>query len=48
MILSELGAEVRNLKDIRWHSTEDNIQGPGTGRHVAMFILNGIKKYSQF
>jgi hypothetical protein len=40
MLLEVLGAEVRNLKDIRWHATEDNSQGPGTGRHVAMFILD--------
>jgi hypothetical protein len=46
MLLSVLGAEVRNLKDIRWHSIEDNIQGPGTGRHVAMFILDPSKQVS--
>lgn len=33
------GAEVRNLKDVKWYATEDNTQGPGTGRHVACFIL---------
>jgi hypothetical protein len=43
MLLAELGAEVRNLKDIKWFSTEDNTQGPGTGRHVAMFILDPNK-----
>lgn len=25
--------------DVRWCATEDKTQGPGTGRHVAMFIL---------
>jgi hypothetical protein len=42
----EAGAVVRNLKDIHWHSTEDGIEGPGTGRHVACFILEppGFKK----
>lgn len=36
----EAGAEIRNLKDIKWCATEDGSQGPGTGRHVAMFILD--------
>lgn len=40
MMLLESGAVVRNLKDVRWHATEDNSQGPGTGRHVACFILS--------
>lgn len=46
MLLSELGADVRNLKDVRWYSTEDYTEGPGTGRHVAMFILNPLKPLS--
>jgi hypothetical protein len=33
------GAIIRNLKDIHWHAIEDNSVGPGTGRHVACFIL---------
>jgi hypothetical protein len=36
----EAGAQIRNLKDIHWYSTEDGIEGPGTGRHVACFILD--------
>lgn len=36
----EAGAEIRNLKDVKWMATEDGSQGPGTGRHVAMFILD--------
>ena len=44
MLLAELGGDVRNLKDIKWHSIEDNIQGNGTGRHVAMFILDPSKQ----
>lgn len=44
MLLNELGAQVRNLKDIRWCATEDGSVGPGTGRHVAMFILDPSKK----
>ena len=39
-MLIEAGAQIRNLKDIRWLAIEDNSQGPGTGRWVAMFILD--------
>lgn len=35
------GAEVRNLGDVKWLSTEDYTPGPGTGRHTAAFILRG-------
>jgi hypothetical protein len=38
-LLLEAGAEVRNLKDVKWCSTEDGLPGKGTGRHIAMFIL---------
>ena len=37
--LLEAGATVRNLKDVRWCATEDGLPGKGTGRHIAMFIL---------
>jgi len=40
LMMLEAGATVKNLKDIHWHSTEDNSEGPGTGRHVACFILD--------
>jgi hypothetical protein len=33
------GAEIRNLGDVRWLSTEDGQAGKGTGRHIACFIL---------
>lgn len=39
----EAGAEVRNLKDIHWHATEDGEEGPGTGRWVAAFVLDPEK-----
>lgn len=39
LMLIEAGAEIRNLKDVRWHATEDGTEGKGTGRHIAMFIL---------
>lgn len=42
-MLLEAGAEVRNLKDIHWCAIEDNEAGPGTGRWVAMFILDPEK-----
>ncbi len=35
----EAGAKIRNLKDVKWCSTEDGKPGRGTGRHVAAFIL---------
>lgn len=39
MLLKE-GAEVRNLGDVKWLSTEERKPGKGTGRHVACFVLN--------
>lgn len=39
MLLSVLGASVRNLGDVRWLATEDRSTGKGTGRHIACFIL---------
>lgn len=44
LMLLEMGAEVRNLKDVRWHSIEENKPGKGTGRHIACFILNHKKE----
>jgi len=37
----QAGAEIRNLRDVKWHSTEDGKPGRGTGRHIAAFILRG-------
>lgn len=37
--LLDAGAVVRNLGDLKWRATEDGTPGPGTGRHVAAFIL---------
>jgi hypothetical protein len=39
LMLLAAGAKVRNLGDVRWLATEDNQPGAGTGRHIAMFIL---------
>ena len=41
LMLLQAGAAVRNLGDVRWHATEDGSVGPGTGRHVAAFVLAG-------
>ena len=43
LMLLKAGAEVRNLGDIKWLATEDRSQGNGTGRHIACFILRGVK-----
>lgn len=39
-MLLEAGAEVRNLKDVRWCSIEDGKEGNGTGRWIACFVLD--------
>lgn len=40
LMFLEAGAEIRNLGNINWHSIEDGSPGTGTGRWVAMFILD--------
>lgn len=44
LMMIEAGAEIRNLKDIKWLSTEDRLPGKGMGRHIACFILDPEKK----
>jgi hypothetical protein len=39
-MLLEAGAEVRNLKDVKWCATEDGKPGKGTGRWIAQFVLD--------
>jgi len=39
LMLLEAGAKVTNLGDIKWLAIEDNSEGKGTGRHIAMFVL---------
>ena len=39
LMLLEAGAKIENLGDVKWCATEDGEPGNGTGRHVAMFIL---------
>lgn len=43
MLLSVIGASVRNLGDVKWLATEDGSPGKGTGRHIACFILDHKK-----
>lgn len=43
LMLLDAGATVRNLKDVRWCAIEDGLPGKGTGRHIAMFILDPDK-----
>lgn len=38
-MMIEAGAQIRNMGDIKWCATEDGSEGPGTGRWVAMFVL---------
>ena len=40
LMLLEQNPEVRNLRDVKWLSIEDHDPGKGTGRHIAMFILD--------
>lgn len=44
LMMLAAGAEVRNLGDVKWHSTEDGLPGKGTGRHIACFILDPERK----
>lgn len=39
LMLLAAGAKVENLGDVRWCATEDGTPGKGTGRHIAMFVL---------
>lgn len=43
LMMIEAGAEIRNLKDIKWLATEDRTPGKGMGRHIACFILDPNK-----
>jgi hypothetical protein len=41
LMMIAAGAKIKNLGDVRWHSTEDGKPGKGTGRHIACFVLTG-------
>lgn len=40
LMFLEAGAKVENLRDVKWCATEDGLPGKGTGRHIAMFVLD--------
>jgi hypothetical protein len=40
LMLLDAGAQVRNLGDVKWEAIEDRNSHAGTGRHIAMFILD--------
>jgi hypothetical protein len=40
LMFLEAGAKIRNLGDVKWCAIEDGKPGKGTGRHIAMFILD--------
>ncbi len=42
--LLEAGAEVRNLKDVKWCAIEDGTPGKGIGQFVTCFILDPEKR----
>ena len=44
LMLIQAGAKIENLGDVKWCATEDGAEGNGTGRHIAMFILNGDRE----
>jgi len=48
LMLLEAGAKVRNLRDVKWIATEDGSVGPGTGRHIACFVLDGEKQKGSY
>jgi hypothetical protein len=43
LMMIEAGAEITNLKDVKWLSTETRQPGKGTGRHIACFVLDPAK-----
>jgi hypothetical protein len=40
LMLLTAGAKVTNLGDVKWLATEDGSEGQGTGRHIALFVLD--------
>lgn len=47
LMLLAAGATVKNLGDVRWNSIEDGLPGKGTGRHIAMFVLDSGKSVQE-
>lgn len=44
LMLLAAGAKIENLGNVKWCSIEDRSLTHGTGRHIAMFILEAPKK----
>jgi hypothetical protein len=44
LMMLKAGAKVENLGDVKWEATEDGSAGKGTGRHIAMFILDNTSQ----
>lgn len=47
LMMLEAGAKVTNLRDVKWCATEDGSRGKGTGRHIAMFVLDAARSQSK-
>lgn len=47
LMLLDAGAKVRNLRDVQWVATEDQSAHKGTGRHIAMFVLDPVRNLTQ-
>ena len=47
LMLLDAGAKVRNLRDVKWVATEDATAHKGTGRHIAMFVLDPVRNLTQ-
>lgn len=43
LMLIAAASEIRNLGDVKWCATSDGKPGPGTGRHIACFVLEPKK-----
>ena len=48
LMLIDAGAQVRNLKDVKWCAIEDGKPGKGTGRHIACFVLDPARQGKLF
>ena len=44
-LMIEAGAEIRNLRDVKWCAIEDNKPGKRTGRWIAAFVLDPTKDH---
>jgi len=40
LMMLQAGANISNLGDVKWLAIEDGLEGKGTGRHIACFVLD--------